>query len=104
MLIDKWTKIFSLVKKTGDKVIIFDEKGIDTLVVMPFDQYERLISQSTQVKGLTEDEMLDRINQDIARWQATQKETQPVVENLEKESVSDDKDEEDERYYVEPLE
>jgi len=101
---DKWAKIFSLVKKTGDKVIIFDEKGNDSLVVLPFEQYERLVSQSTQVKGLTEEEMLDRINQDIARWQATQKETQPVVENLEKEAVVDNKDEEEERYYVEPLE
>ncbi|KKQ79245.1 MAG: hypothetical protein UT02_C0043G0005 [Parcubacteria group bacterium GW2011_GWC2_38_7] len=103
MFEEQWTKIFSLVKKTGDKVIVFNEKENDSLVVMPLSQYEELVYQQKQVIGLTEDEMLDRINQDIAQWQASQPEIN-LEENVEKKDDLEKGEEEEERYYVEPLE
>lgn len=105
MLTDKWAKIFSLVKKTREKIIVVDESGDNALVVMPLEEYEQMLSTVVQVKGLTEEEMLDRINQDIARWQASQPEILPVVEKAENKAAPEKKVEDDEeRYYVEPLE
>ncbi len=99
MISEKWERIISLVKKTGEKVVVFDENEGSPLVVMPFDQYEKEISGKVVARGLTEDEMLDRINQDITHWQALQE------ENMTREiSVKKDKDEDEERYYVEPVE
>jgi len=101
---DKWTQIFSLVKKTGDKVIVFNEKEADSMVVMSLAQYEQMLGRSERVKGLTEEEMLDRINHDIARWQSTQEEIEFSPGTLDKNDVQGEKSEEEERYYVEPIE
>jgi len=99
MLLEKWKKILSLVQKTGDKVIVFDERGENPVVIMPLDQYDELIDGSAPSRGLTEDEMLDRINQDIAQWQAVQEDALP--RKIEENKIQD---EDEERYYVEPAE
>ena len=59
-------KAIILAKKTGDRLIIFDPANVDlTYVVMPLEHYERLVIKKSEVKGLTEQELLDKINRDI---------------------------------------
>ena len=60
-------KAINLVKKTGDRLIVFDkaESG-NPFVVMSIDEYEKLVIGRSEVRGLTENELLDKINRDIA--------------------------------------
>lgn len=110
-------KAIKLVKKTGDRLIVFESpESEEAYVVMDLGQYEDIIDccsndcgddcecghdysdddepeinldlpeedfepenfdYASEVKGLTEEELLDKINRDIALW----KENQKVLEN-----------------------
>lgn len=66
-------KAIKLAKKTGDRLIVFDPNNADlAYVVMTLEDYERLMVKKSEVKGLTEDELLDKINRDIAIWKSEQ--------------------------------
>lgn len=65
-------KIVSLIKKTGDKAIVLDQNGDPSYVVMTVADYERLVLGKSQLQGLTEDELLDKINRDIEVWKDSQ--------------------------------
>jgi len=65
-------KAINLAKKTGDRLIVFDESGESAYVVMSLEEYERLAVNRSEVRGLTEDELLDKINRDIAIWKNEQ--------------------------------
>jgi PHD/YefM family antitoxin component YafN of YafNO toxin-antitoxin module len=60
-------KVIKLIQKTGDKCVILngDEEPI---VVMNLDDYERLNFQKNEVSNLTQVELLDKINREIAIW------------------------------------
>jgi len=66
------SKIVNLIKKTGDKAIILDESGEPSFVMMTLNDYENLTLGRSEVAGLTEEELLDKINRDIAIWKDTQ--------------------------------
>ena len=66
-------KVINLVKKTGDKIIVFDNIKQDSVyVIMSLKDYESLVLGKSEVRGLTEDELLDKINRDIAIWKSEQ--------------------------------
>ena len=66
-------KAINLAKKTGDRLIVFDSSKPDSVfVVMSLKDYENLILGKSEVRGLTEDELLDKINRDIAIWKSEQ--------------------------------
>ena len=68
---DKLKKIIDLARRTGDKVFIYDSAGFDeTVVLMGVDEYEKILQNNNNVKDLTETELLDRINCDIALWRS----------------------------------
>lgn len=68
-------KAIDLVKKTGDKIIIFDSINSNSAyVIMGLKDYENLVLGKSEVRGLTEDELLDKINRDIAIWKSGQNE------------------------------
>ncbi len=103
-------KIFKLIQQTGDRCIICDPKSDEHFVVMPFSEYERLISSNTSnIRDLTQDEFLDKINRDVAIWKAGQN-----TENLDwddkeivkKEDILEDieQEENEDKFYLEPLE
>lgn len=101
---NKWEKVLSLIKKTGDRCIIFDETREELFVVMELGQYENLIFKKSDVRDLTEDELLDKINRDIAIWQ-TNKDDDRDCDFFEKlEEKEDVLAEDDERYYLETVE
>jgi hypothetical protein len=104
---DSWKQVLSLVKKTGDRCIILDEASEDVFVVMGLHEYEKFVFGENTVCDLTEEELLDKINQDIAIWQANHEQEQEVNihKNSEfKEADSVDNSQEDDRYYIEPIE
>ena len=64
-------RLIELSSKTGDRLIVFDlNKENSPYVVMGVDDYERMAIGMSEVRGLTEDELLDKINRDIAIWQS----------------------------------
>ncbi|MCG2695648.1 hypothetical protein L6248_01805 [Candidatus Parcubacteria bacterium] len=66
-------KAIDLVKKTGDRIIVFDSaRSENVYVIMNIKDYENLILGKSEVRGLTEDELLDKINRDIAIWKSDQ--------------------------------
>jgi len=64
-------KVLDLAAKTGDKVIVLSDHH-DPYVVMTVKEYEALLHGPSSVKGLSEDELLSKINRDIAVWKASQ--------------------------------
>ena len=74
---DQLQKAINLAKKTGDKLIVFDSSKPDNVfVVMSLKDYENLVLGHSEVRGLTEDELLDKINRDIAIWKSDQREAE----------------------------
>ncbi len=65
-------KIFKLIKKTGEKVVVI--KDDNEFVISSLDEYLRLIEDHGQITQLTESQMLDKINRDIALWRQAQEE------------------------------
>ena len=64
-------KAINLAKITGDKIIVIDSSKSDSaFVVMMLDEYEKFILGRNELRSLTEEELLDRINRDIAIWKS----------------------------------
>lgn len=84
-------KIIKLAKQTNDRVIIVPENG-EPFVVMPINEYERLVNPSEvslediHSQDLPADENLAKINREVA--------------GLEEETPSS----EEEKFYIEPVE
>lgn len=87
---DQLQKAINLAKKTGDRLIVYDmSQKNEAYVVMGLDEYERIAVGRNEIKGLTEDELLDKINRDIAVW----KNEQNIKEEVEdKEKMSENKE------------
>lgn len=99
-------RILDLIRKTGDKYIFEDDNG-GIFVVLSLDDYENYIFKNNQLKDLSEEELLNKINKDIAIWKSSQEDKivdqswqdLPVEESKKKEEG-----EEEDRYYFEPEE
>lgn len=68
-MLSQLEKALNLAKKTGDRLIIFDQLKTDrALVILGLDDYEKLAVKGEDKSGLTEDDLLDTINRNIAAW------------------------------------
>lgn len=76
-------KIVNLIKKTGDKAIILDKNGDPQYVVMTVYDYEKLVLGKSELSGLTEDELLDKINRDIEIWKESRTEDHLPIEQYD---------------------
>jgi hypothetical protein len=66
-------KAINLARKTGDRLIVYDMQDDDSaFAVMSLDEYEKLTIKKSHVHGLTEDELIDKINRDISIWKSDQ--------------------------------
>lgn len=75
-------KAINLAKKTGDRLIVYDmSQNSEAYVVMGLDDYEKLATGHNEVKSLTEDELLDKINRDIAVWKNGQYNKEEAAED-----------------------
>jgi hypothetical protein len=76
---DQLQKAINLARKTGDKLIVVDSsKPENVFVVMSLKDYENLVLGKSEVRGLTEDDLLDKINRDIAIWKSDQIEEENI--------------------------
>lgn len=64
-------KAIDLVRKTGDRLLVLDmARPENAFAVMSLDEYEKLMIGKSEVRGLTENELVDKINRDIAVWKS----------------------------------
>jgi len=69
-------RIIRLIKKTGDKMVFFDsQQPENSFVIFSLEAYERELDNkvpkreiSVQTLGLTEDDLTDKMNRDLAEW------------------------------------
>lgn len=105
-------KIINLIKKTGDKCIIINQDSEDALVILTFEEYEKLklLEGKLEEKLLTENKWLDKINRDIALKIFEEKQFETASEisgekEMPKEIPKEDgKEEGEEKFYFEPIE
>ncbi len=113
-------KVLELVAKTGDKVIIMSETQ-EPMVIMGFRDYDHLLISAAGVNHLTEAQLMDKINRDIAIWKAAQPDANynldefrvdelakkwvdsPKTEPKVEENTTDLPAEEEDKYYIEPV-
>jgi hypothetical protein len=76
-------RIINLIRKTGDKAIVLDEFGNPQYTIMSIADYEQLVLGRSEVKGLTEEELIAKINRDIAIWKDSQEGDETNVETLD---------------------
>ncbi|MEA1962941.1 MAG: hypothetical protein U9M94_01745 [Patescibacteria group bacterium] len=68
---NKLQKAIDLVNKTGDRLLVADMSDPERVfAVMSIDEYEKLMFDKSGVRNLTENELLDKINRDIAIWKS----------------------------------
>jgi len=96
----------NLARKTGDRLIIFDNAQTDeAYVVLTLRDYENLVLAKSEIKNLTEDELLDKINRDIAVWKSEQEFDQEFASktgfsfNQDEENFRQAADEANQEYY-----
>lgn len=95
-------KALDLAKITGDRVIIVDEKQRRSFVIISLDEYEKLVKKSpklTEISNLTEEELLDKINRDIAFFKQTSKNKELEASDLDFSKEEESEEEEDDIYY-----
>jgi PHD/YefM family antitoxin component YafN of YafNO toxin-antitoxin module len=109
-------KIVDLIKKTGDKAIILNENGDPDYVLMAVGDYEDLVFGKAEVRGLTEQELLDKINRDIAIWKTDQEVNDLAIDQYDfareigdytefgHKNANFSEDLDNDRYYLEPVE
>jgi hypothetical protein len=98
---NSWRKIIELIKKTGDRCLVVDEKSGEAFAIVPIKQYEELIDAKSAVPSAAVEKSAS-FDQEIAAWQSTK---QTENENLVAEEFQAEKDEniDEDFYYIEPV-
>lgn len=94
-------RILELIRKTGDRFLIEDEDG-NLFVVLSSNDYETLVVKKSQLKNFSEEELLNKINKDIAIWKASQEDKNILSEwsdFQEEDSIN-----QEDQYYFEAVE
>ncbi|TSC53263.1 MAG: hypothetical protein LiPW39_374 [Parcubacteria group bacterium LiPW_39] len=81
-----WNEIKQILKKNIGTCIIVEE-GKPAFVILPLEDYEKLLNERQGIsflgknkEGSGEQEILEKINQEITNWKARQVEENPEIE------------------------
>ncbi len=66
-------KILDLAKKTNSNIIVLNANQEPAYVIMDFEAFERLGQNSASLASLSEEQLLDKVNSEIASWKAANK-------------------------------
>lgn len=113
---ENWLKqIIQLIEVTGDRVIVTEPDGKNMFVMLTLAEYQKMrglsgaIQRQTGLNSLTEEQLLNRINREIADWKTNQGPgtSEPVQnEQTAQNAGSQSKSEpagSDEKFYFEPI-
>lgn len=98
-------KALAIAQDTGDRVIVISETT-EPMVIMRLKEYASLMGYREKVQALSENELLERINRDIAMWkQSQQEESDRGWDEFDPVAPSNgDAGEDENRFYLEPVE
>jgi len=66
-MLDQLQKAIKLAKKTGDRLIVFDQNNPnDTYVLLSLEEYEKIAADKSDFPNLTEEDVIDKINRNAA--------------------------------------
>jgi len=91
-------RMIELARRTGDTIMVHDSVSAHDLVVMPFEQYEQLLdregifdSDEYLLEDMSEVDLINKINRDIAVWRSYQELNEHVsrVSTLEEQLVTE---------------
>jgi len=91
-------RMIELARRTGDTIMVHDAVSAHDLVVMPFEQYEQLLdregifdSDEYLLEDMSEVDLINKINRDIAVWRSYQELNEHVnrVSTLEEQLVAE---------------
>jgi len=100
-------RLFSLIKKTGDRVVFYDSAKGDAYVMMRMEDYEKLAEKGPAAEDLTNfraPDKIEKINRDIAMWREEVKDTIDTIPPLQEGGEIPGKKEEESQFYFEPVE
>jgi len=63
-------RVIDLIRRTGDRCIVVDSESDEVLAIMRLDDYESLLQGTRPIEDLSSQEMLDKVNRDIAYWRS----------------------------------
>lgn len=63
-------KVLRIIRRTNDRLLVLDKESDEVVVAMSLEGYESLLDNSLSVRGMSEGEMMDKINRDIALWRS----------------------------------
>lgn len=98
-------RLFSLIKRTGDRVVFYDSAKGDAYVMMKIEDYEKMTENLPGAEDLTNfraPDKIEKINQDIAMWREEAKDTVDGILPIPEETP--EKKEEESHFYFEPVE
>ena len=98
-------KLINLIEKTGDRCVVVDTQGNPEFVIMSFSAYEKVIDGNHNIKDLSEEELLEKINCEVATWRESQNKVKLQEFDTLEEALKEEKEEpSEEKYYFEPVE
>lgn len=67
-------QLLNLIRRTGDRCVVADSESEEIFTLMTLSDYEKLLNNESgrDIAKLSEDEMMDKINRDIAYWRSIQ--------------------------------
>ena len=74
-------RLLKLVKRTGDRLVVLDKETESTVVMMEVDEYEKLLDGGPKLEDMSEEDILDKINREVAIWREKNIANSAIVEN-----------------------
>lgn len=98
-------RLLKLINRTGDRLVILDKETETAIVMMEIDEYEKILNGGPRLEDMSESDILDKINREVAIWRekniansaiSEQEEESVVPKPVEAEDLSETDELEDE--------
>ncbi len=77
-------RILRVIQQTGERCVVIDRQTNTAVVVQPWPAYEHGVGGGTgAVASLTSDELLEKINRDVAEWREANQEVEDDEDSLD---------------------
>ncbi len=61
-------RLLKLINRTGDRLVVLDKDTETAIVMMEIDEYEKILNGGPRLEDMSESDILDRINREVAVW------------------------------------
>ena len=77
-------RVIKLLRRTGEKAMIMDDESDEVMMLMNLTDYEKMLGGSRDIEKMTEEELLEKINRDIAVWRTSNEKDDVDIDEPEK--------------------